>query len=590
MTTRQPLSAASTNRPHVKEKKTEPDNLKLQTALDDAANQRRKRAEAEGVAQGARKDAIAAEEMAARFKKELEKAKASIARRDEDLASLRKKAGDGLEAQLQELVERHKTSKSKWKSEIDDLQKANADLANQLRDEQKKHGLSTEQRRATALMEAENAVLKKEIDRLRATLKSTRSEEGRWGKERASLFHELESLKHQVFAGEKVKEERDVLEDLLNAATLTFATSSRAWKEQLRDVKEELILERAEKMCWKTRTSELRMRVKGMMRDSRILQRRFDLVLAENAILHENLRFHCCPITLPPPPQSETVLPLPSLDITQEFQITFNHLDLLSDHLQYVKSDNDVLFASLKSTTVSLEKAEQVESSLRASYAELQAQHSALIQEHEPCAARELSLKEELTRVQEAEKGVREQMTEMHGKVSRAEQRAKEDREMLRRANDSAMRSKAAETALEEEVQRLKDALLQAEQYRELYEDLDERYRILESREAMALDEAEKLGHQNARLIGHVNGDQRISYVDSVRREMALVKAELAATRTMLNDANDRIKDLSREVEAYKSVEPMGIGQRTKVVRRQPEGSRLVMSTNRSVSGPSGWR
>lgn len=56
------------------------------------------------------------------------------------------------------------------------------------------------------------------------------------------------------------------------------------------------------------------------------------------------------------------------------------------------------------------------------------------------------------------------------------------------------------------------------------YDAISEEVEILRSREAMALEDAERLGIQNAELIGHGNGGQKISYVEGLRREMALVK------------------------------------------------------------------
>ena len=64
----------------------------------------------------------------------------------------------------------------------------------------------------------------------------------------------------------------------------------------------------------------------------------------------------------------------------------------------------------------------------------------------------------------------------------------------------------------------------EAAQYRDLYNELLEENRLLIVREELAAEEAERLGHQNAELVGHANGDQKISYVDGLRREMALVK------------------------------------------------------------------
>lgn len=61
----------------------------------------------------------------------------------------------------------------------------------------------------------------------------------------------------------------------------------------------------------------------------------------------------------------------------------------------------------------------------------------------------------------------------------------------------------------------------------------------------------------------------------------------------MLNTANDRIKELTDEVGAYKTIDgSLGKSLRTRVVRRQPEGSRVLRTSRstgglRSVSGPA---
>jgi hypothetical protein len=57
-----------------------------------------------------------------------------------------------------------------------------------------------------------------------------------------------------------------------------------------------------------------------------------------------------------------------------------------------------------------------------------------------------------------------------------------------------------------------------------LYEQAVEENRLLLTRESLAAEEAEQLGIQNAELLSHSNGDQRISYVEQVRQEMAMTK------------------------------------------------------------------
>lgn len=71
---------------------------------------------------------------------------------------------------------------------------------------------------------------------------------------------------------------------------------------------------------------------------------------------------------------------------------------------------------------------------------------------------------------------------------------------------------------------RLRIALQDSRDLEEKYNALIEETEILRSREAMALDEADRLGVQNSELIGHGNGVQKISYVEGLRREMALIK------------------------------------------------------------------
>lgn len=74
------------------------------------------------------------------------------------------------------------------------------------------------------------------------------------------------------------------------------------------------------------------------------------------------------------------------------------------------------------------------------------------------------------------------------------------------------------------EIGRLRLALEDSRGLQQRYDLISAQVDILRSREAMAVEEADRLGAQNAELIGHGNGIQKISYVEGLRREMALVK------------------------------------------------------------------
>ena len=66
---------------------------------------------------------------------------------------------------------------------------------------------------------------------------------------------------------------------------------------------------------------------------------------------------------------------------------------------------------------------------------------------------------------------------------------------------------------------------------------------------------------------------------------------ELASTRHMLNKANDKIRSLTEEIEAYQTIGHdinFNAPTRTRVTRRVPEGTWLgtsVRASSRSVSG-----
>ena len=96
---------------------------------------------------------------------------------------------------------------------------------------------------------------------------------------------------------------------------------------------------------------------------------------------------------------------------------------------------------------------------------------------------------------------------------------------------------------------RLREAFVNASEYEEMYNALLEENRELLLRESLAAEEVETLAMQNADLLGHGNGDQKISYVDSLRRDMALTK------HVSFSDSADALTTGARvdEVDAQQS-------------------------------------
>ncbi|KAF9518655.1 hypothetical protein BS47DRAFT_224192, partial [Hydnum rufescens UP504] len=76
----------------------------------------------------------------------------------------------------------------------------------------------------------------------------------------------------------------------------------------------------------------------------------------------------------------------------------------------------------------------------------------------------------------------------------------------------------------------------------------------LVSRNALAEEEAEHLSRFNAQILGHTNVNQRIYYVDRLRKEMTEVKQKLLNAEWERNTVNDENAGLRHELDSYKSV------------------------------------
>lgn len=71
---------------------------------------------------------------------------------------------------------------------------------------------------------------------------------------------------------------------------------------------------------------------------------------------------------------------------------------------------------------------------------------------------------------------------------------------------------------------RLSEELSDAEAYREAYNAILVQVQSLVDRNELAEDEAERLSKMNAEFLSHKNPQQRIVYLDRVRRELAETK------------------------------------------------------------------
>ncbi|KDQ21504.1 hypothetical protein BOTBODRAFT_618642, partial [Botryobasidium botryosum FD-172 SS1] len=162
------------------------------------------------------------------------------------------------------------------------------------------------------------------------------------------------------------------------------------------------------------------------------------------------------------------------------------------------------------------------------------------------------------------------------------EEVVREERERTKRLNSTISKAKMSEQALQAEVETLSNALTDAARFEEAHSALLKEVGVLVSRNALAEHEAEHLSRFNAEILSHTNANQKIFYVDRIRRELAETKQNLVAVTWERDQAISNGKTLQLELETYKSVAvPLESKPRTaftRVGRPVPLGSRNLNS------------
>ncbi|OCF61546.1 hypothetical protein L486_01198 [Kwoniella mangroviensis CBS 10435] len=645
----------------------------LKKARSEVHEERRKRAEAEGSAEGWKRDVEISKKEVESLKKDLEKAKAKISRRDEMIKSLESRQANGLspnaelERKLRNLVETHHMSKDKSQKQISSLQAENQSLQHTLsrRTEELKilkdqySGLEIEHRQLTQHVESlkqasgdqdsklntnrkeireyenektewkiENHRLERHVSRLEGEFEILKSTVTR-GKQREQKVVKREeelrksnqesqqvvtSLREEVKEFDEVREENGRLQSLLEATSISYRLLYRGsvTKEKYQQLEGKWVETSTNALRWQEKAERLEGKLSRNREIIRDLQEQVKIAKDERKLLssmvkdmlqdRHNLREEMSSYIKSYSP-SDSLIPLDQLPFLPvlDMAMTHNHLSTshLINQLTSLRQEHTDLLKEYETTRESLFSSSTTLTALQRSFAELKSSHQALEESHTPCSGLIANLQLDLSTVRDEIIRLKEEVKIGHEEMDKSNKRSRDDREALKRANEVVMRSKMAEEALDEEVKHLQEAYYESSKYEELYHDLKEQYEILESREQAAVDEAERLGLENAELVGHNNEGQKINYVEGVRREMVMIKQELASTRHLLNISNDKIIKMENEIQAYKSIDPIdsglnGIGlgsSRTKVMRRQPENGRLTVSRSkpRNVSGPV-WR
>ena len=267
--------------------------------------------------------------------------------------------------------------------------------------------------------------------------------------------------------GERV-EERDRLEDLLEVVTKecarrTFASVDRREYARIQVDVERLKMEKMER---ETRESVLRSELKDAKEELCMTRQRLgeaedhreEAVEMVDQLLRERQLDRLDHISIQP----RVLCDIPSLggtdtDAQELAGLALSHASLASNRLMTQLRDqlvtHKVLLEEHEKGSLSLTSARTTLTALQRSHSQLEAQFFTIQKAHQSCDNNAAGLRAEMSRWQVAEQKLAEELKDSKTEMRRVEDKAKSEREALKRANDGAMRWKSAEGALEDEIE-----------------------------------------------------------------------------------------------------------------------------------------
>jgi chromosome segregation ATPase len=248
------------------------------------------------------------------------------------------------------------------------------------------------------------------------------------------------------------------LEALLEAAAVAYRLLYRdsVPRQGLQRTRAVLAQERLESAAWRRRAEvaeqqvgELRSEV-AQLREAIHLEREMGQMDREREVtmLASAERYEIAPLQSDPRLDHIDTLPLVDLVI--------NHASLASSHYANEIHDLTSAFrcasADLSEITSSRDALHSSLSTLQVEHTKLQSLHAAVVAAHAPCDGLAAALRSDLQRANVSEARQRSLLHDTEEEVSALEERNRADRELLKRANDTAARAKLAENALVDEL------------------------------------------------------------------------------------------------------------------------------------------
>jgi hypothetical protein len=397
--------------------------------------------------------------------------------------------------------------RKQYQVEIDTLKKRNAELethSSAPRSEEADGARLAAPNKANVLAETENLKLKREVERLKLEEERALKQRHGWEQEKerfkkglseanvekeellrcvkrlekdaqqAGAMKRLEGRIQQLEAEAKarqeelkdlggIKAEKERLEELLEAAAVAYRLLYRdsvPRQSHLR-VHEQLAEARLATLSWKTKAeraewcavkltediTELRLRMNESDAERKMLEETVDELVRQREAERESHRSDV----------DYNIPPLEVIDLRPLVNLAITNASLTSAHLAPQISE---LSTALSSTSDNLTEAtaycdiiQASLSSLQSEHAKLQSLHAMTVTAHTPCAGLETELRSAITRANAAEARQRVLLHEARIEISSLEERNRADRELLKRANDTSARAKAAEDSLADEVE-----------------------------------------------------------------------------------------------------------------------------------------
>ncbi|KAH7910581.1 hypothetical protein BJ138DRAFT_1180154 [Hygrophoropsis aurantiaca] len=157
---------------------------------------------------------------------------------------------------------------------------------------------------------------------------------------------------------------------------------------------------------------------------------------------------------------------------------------------------------------------------------------------------------------------------QMRDETSKHKEALQKERDIVQKLTATARMSKTSEETLQATIEQLNIELIEATRFQEAYYGLVDETEALVARNNLAEEEASRLSHFNAQILGHNNPAQRILYVDRIRRELADVKQKLLTCTLERDTVAATNEDLRHELGMYASaIVPIDDKPRTAMTR-----------------------